>query len=96
MLENLIPLDEVANRLPTRPGLSTVHRWSADGLQGGRVKLRTMKVGGKRLTTEEWLQEFIGALNGDPCLRADGVNAVAAQAIPTRGAAGSPGDGAAS
>jgi hypothetical protein len=71
MFDNLIPLAEVADRLPTRPGVSTVHRWAADGLRGGRVKLKTLLLGGKRLTTEEWLHDFVKALNGGDCPRPD-------------------------
>jgi hypothetical protein len=67
MFDNLIPLAEVADQLPTRPGVSTVHRWAADGLRGGRVKLKTLLLGGKRLTTEEWLHDFVRALNGGEC-----------------------------
>ncbi len=81
MLENLITLTEAAKKLPSRPGVSTLHRWAADGLQGGRIRLRTLKVGGKRFTTEVWLHDFVRALNGEDCPRPD-----AAEALKVRGA----------
>lgn len=46
--------------LPGRPHLNTVRRWMNDGVNG--VKLRSTRFGGKRLTTEEWCDEFIAAV----------------------------------
>jgi hypothetical protein len=65
MLRNPIPLAEVPRLLPGRTSPKTVHRWVADGLHGGRVKLKSLKIGGRRYTTPEWLREFVASLNRD-------------------------------
>lgn len=44
-------------------GLSTVHRWAANGLRG--KKLRTVRFGGSLCTRESWLEEFFEEL-ADP------------------------------
>lgn len=57
-LSDLIPLEEVAKRLPTNTHRSTVYRW-AKGTCG--VRLRVVTVGRTRCTTEQWLFEFFEA-----------------------------------
>ena len=41
--------------------VETVWRWCRRGVRHG-VRLRSVVVGGRRLTTRRWLQEFIQAL----------------------------------
>ena len=62
---DLIPIAEAAKRLPGRPHVSTLHRWSQRGCKG--VKLQITRVGSRIFTTEEALQRFI-----DQCSESDG------------------------
>ena len=67
--KDLITLTEATCHIPGRNagkriGLQAVHRWANRGLRG--VKLRTMMVGGHRMTTLQWLREFLAAINGLP------------------------------
>lgn len=56
----LIPLSEVPRHLPKRGKkrihVSTVFRWAIHGVAG--VKLRTVRMGRQKCTTEQWLMEF--------------------------------------
>ena len=60
-------MSEAAALLPGRkPGkrlyVNTVWRWCVKGLRNG-ARLRSVLVGGQRLTTRRWLQEFIQAMS---------------------------------
>jgi hypothetical protein len=60
-----LTLTQAARLLPGRiPGrrlnVCTVWRWCMRGLRNG-TRLRSVLVGGQRLTTRTWLQEFIEA-----------------------------------
>jgi len=45
--------------------LSTLHRWaSRRGVRGG-IRLRTMFLGGRRVTTEKWVREFVERLSDE-------------------------------
>jgi hypothetical protein len=60
-----LTLTEATKVLPGRvPGkritVSTLWRWCMKGLRNG-MRLRSVLVGGQRLTTRRWLQEFIEA-----------------------------------
>jgi hypothetical protein len=62
-----LTLTEAAAMLPGRkPGkrlyVNTVWRWCMKGLRNG-VRLRSVLIGGQRLTTRRWLQEFIQAMS---------------------------------
>ena len=64
--EEGLTLTEAAALLPGRkPGkrlyVNTVWRWCVKGLRG--VRLRSVLVGGQRLTTRRWLREFLQAMN---------------------------------
>lgn len=66
--KGLMTLTEAAKCIPGRePGrrvsVMTVHRWAARGNRG--VRLRTQFVGGIRMTTPQWVREFVAALNGE-------------------------------
>ena len=55
-----------SEHLPGRPHINTVRRWMFDGVKGDgvkRVKLRSVLIGGKRFTTEQWCDEFIAAIS---------------------------------
>lgn len=52
-----LTLPEAAASLPSRPHLSTLHRWRLRGIRG--VRLRTCLIGGRRFTRPEWLHEFV-------------------------------------
>jgi hypothetical protein len=63
--EEALTLTQAAALLPgRRPGkriyLNTVRRWCRKGLHNG-IRLKSVLVGGQRLTTRRWLQEFIEA-----------------------------------
>ena len=53
----------VANRLGRSP--KSVRRWMRSGItvNGRRVRLASLKVGGERVTSGEWLAAFIAAQN---------------------------------
>ena len=55
----LITLAEAAKGLPGRPHISTLHRWRTRGVAG--IKLRTLKVGGRRVVEVAELHRFIEA-----------------------------------
>ena len=44
-----------------RPNPCTAWRWSSKGVKG--VRLQASFMGGSRLTTEEWVREFIDAVS---------------------------------
>jgi hypothetical protein len=58
--ESVITLAEAARRLPGCPHVSTLHRWRTRGLRG--VRLRTSKIGGKRMVALRALEEFCAAV----------------------------------
>jgi hypothetical protein len=70
--ERLISLAEATKVLPGRPHLSCLHRWRLRGVAG--IKLETVRVGGRRYTSDEALQRFIAAVTA----AADG------KAVPVR------------
>jgi Protein of unknown function (DUF1580) len=54
-------ISEAAQKhLPGRPHVNSVRRWMQHGCNG--VKLRSVRFGGKRLTTEQWCREFVDAV----------------------------------
>ncbi len=60
-MENLLPLAEaVYQATGQRPHLSTCIRWSTRGSVG--IRLRTKVLGSRRLTTVEWVSEYIAAV----------------------------------
>jgi len=56
-----IPLKAASAKLPGRPHLATLHRWTKKGVNG--VKLRTWRVGNRVYTTEAALDDFLAELN---------------------------------
>ena len=65
--ETLFSLSAAARILPGRPHVSTLHRWRLRGVQG--VKLETIRIGGRRFTSLEALEQFsarvTAAANGE-------------------------------
>ena len=55
--DSLLTISQAAKSLPTRPNVSTVWRWIQRGVRG--VKLDSVVVGGRRLTSKEALQSFV-------------------------------------
>jgi hypothetical protein len=61
ILSEYLKLPDAVERVTGhRPHLSTPWRWATRGCKG--VRLETVCVGVKRLTTVEWVQSFIQAL----------------------------------
>lgn len=61
MPTDYITLSQAAQELPGQPHLVTLHRWATRGIKG--VKLGTIRVGGRRLTTKEDIDLFLSRLN---------------------------------
>ena len=63
------PLALAPPRFPGKPHVATVTRWALKGVivgsSGERVKLATRKVGGRRFTCDEWIDEFITRVSGE-------------------------------
>ena len=61
ILSEYLTLPDAVERVTgRRPHLSTSWRWATRGCKG--IRLQTVCVGVKRLTTIEWVQSFIQAL----------------------------------
>jgi len=59
LTEDIIQLREVPAELPRRVDISTVWRWAERGVGG--VKLETVRIGGKKMTSRQALSRFIAA-----------------------------------
>lgn len=55
-----LSISEASQRLPHRPHKNSVRRWMTEGCYG--IVLRSTRFGGKRLTTEEWINDFVAAV----------------------------------
>lgn len=59
-LKNLLPIPIAVERVTgTRLNLSTTWRWSTKGVKG--IRLETVIIGGRRLTSVEMVEAFIAA-----------------------------------
>ena len=56
-MSDFISLRDSCALFPGKPSLSTVVRWAIKGVNG--CQLKTTKFGGKRLTTIQWVNEFV-------------------------------------
>ena len=68
-----VPFTRAACLFPSRPSVGTMWRWVLQGVRGPgeqRVKLRTLKIGGRAFITPEMAEAFIAALN-EPDVPAD-------------------------
>jgi hypothetical protein len=52
-----ILLSDAGSHFPHPPAYSTLRRYASTGLHG--VRLRTVQSAGRRLTTREWIDEFV-------------------------------------
>jgi len=59
--ETLLTMHSAAAEFPNPPSQTTLYRWATDGIRG--VKLRTIRVGGRKFISREAIEEFISALN---------------------------------
>jgi hypothetical protein len=55
-----LPARDAIEHLPTRPHINTIRRWMFEGVNG--IRLKSIRFGGKRLTTEQWCREFVEAV----------------------------------
>ena len=70
--ETLINIAQATRMIPGRSGgkplhRATLHRWISKGVKtpdGRVVRLESVRVGGQRMTTQEALQRFLGAMSG--------------------------------
>lgn len=66
--EDIFPVGDVPKRLKSRPHVATAWRWVYRGCRG--IKLETVCIGGRRMTSREALQRFIerttAAADGEP------------------------------
>lgn len=59
--DELLTISQVAQRLPTRPNISTVFRWVTRGVRNR--KLETVLIGGRRYVRASDLIAFLTGLN---------------------------------
>ena len=64
-----IGMAQAAKISPGRPSASTPWRWAKKGVGG--IHLQHIRVGGRVLTTPEWVEEFIAACNQTAAERAE-------------------------
>ena len=55
---------EVERLTGTRPHRNTIRRWRRDGVGG--VRLKTIRLGHRYLTSRRWIAEFIDASSQEP------------------------------
>lgn len=61
LTETLISLKDAARRLPGRPHVSTLWRWSTRGVRN--IRLETSLVGARRFTSLEAIARFLERIN---------------------------------
>lgn len=69
--ERVLSLHEAIEQWPAgpRPSMAALNRWRVKGVKstsGDRVKLETIRIGGKRVTSLEAISRFIEAQNRKP------------------------------
>jgi len=66
--ENVFPVNEAPKHIASRPSQASVWRWVLNGVGG--IKLDSILIGGRRLTSSEAIQRFAdartAAFNGEP------------------------------
>lgn len=89
-----LPALKRTGRGDQRPDPATLHRWCRDGVRGAdgsRVRLESVRVGGKRMTTSIAVERFITRLNRGgpaPLAEADAVKIAHEQSEAELNAAG--------
>src|SRR5262245_9105726 len=70
--EDLLPLTQAVRHFPGphAPHVGTVVRWGLKGVGKDRVKLETVKIGGRRYTSKQALLRFVTRLSGEAGARA--------------------------
>ncbi|MFO0822844.1 MAG: DUF1580 domain-containing protein [Gemmataceae bacterium] len=71
--DDLIPLSQLAKFLP--PPLKHVHastatRWALRGVGNPRVKIETVKIGGRRFVTRSAVERWVARLTGGEAMQA--------------------------
>ena len=61
--EELLTLAEASHVIPTRPDVRTIWRWLERGCRG--VRLDSIRIGGRRYTSREAIERFLGTLNDE-------------------------------
>jgi len=56
-----IPLKEAGGKIPGKPAICTLHRWTLKGVRG--VKLETKRFGNRVFVTQEAIDRFLTELN---------------------------------
>lgn len=71
--DELFPLTQAGRHWPLRepPSVCTVIRWATKGVGKERVRLETIKVGGRRYTSRAALARFVARLTGGVDASAD-------------------------
>jgi hypothetical protein len=66
--EDVFPVNEAPKHIASRPSTASVFRWVLQGVGG--IKLESILLGGRRLTSSEAIQRFAdartAAVNGEP------------------------------
>ena len=81
--EELLTITQAATRCPGRPHAATIWRWVLNGLHG--VKLDSIKVGGKRLTSAEAISRSPDSDGSDVIRRVTGVTVFDKKFVIVRG-----------
>ena len=66
-VDKYISINEASKRLPGRPHISSIDRWSLIGVNG--VKLETIVVERRRFVTQEAIEQFLAELNASDAER---------------------------
>ena len=78
-----LTLSQAAGLVPGRPHFATLWRWCRKGVvarNSERVKLRHVRMGGRLLTTRQWLDEFglaLAAADAQFFDRSDSIGSIA-------------------
>lgn len=56
-----LTLRQAAKRIPVLISDSGIRAWALRGVSG--IKLRSKKIGGRRYTTQQWIEAFLEATN---------------------------------
>jgi hypothetical protein len=64
--DELFPLSKARNHYPTPnpPHPATLMRWALKGVGKAKIKLETVKIGGRRYTSRAALEAFVARLSG--------------------------------
>jgi hypothetical protein len=68
---DLLTCAQAARFFPNRPSAKCVHRWRTEGVRSripphNQILLKSVRIGGRLYTTEEFIREFIAATAAAP------------------------------